>query len=310
MAKKLNTQVFIERSESIHGKGKYDYSKSTYINSRTNVTIGCPVHGDFLQSPESHAKGRGCMKCSDEVNGKATVLKAKNRFVSKAIAIHGSKYNYSKVDYQNSKTPILIGCPIHGDFKQTPHGHISAKNGCQKCGMESKTKLVAKTTAEFISESGVIHNYKYTYSNTEYTTADNLVSITCPIHGEFQQKPKIHLQKKGCPQCGDNLRTWSRSGYITLCKDRLPYFYILRIFNETEEFFKLGITVNSIERRYDSKKTMPYNYEVIKLIRGEAGYIWDLERDSKETNRLSHYTPKITFNGSATECFSSLLNMI
>jgi len=55
---------------------------------------------------------------------------------------------------------------------------------------------------------------------------------------------------------------------------------------------------------------MPYNYEVIKLIRGEAGYIWDLERDSKETNRLSHYTPKITFNGSATECFSSLLNMI
>lgn len=28
------------------------------------------------------------------------------------------------------------------------------------------------------------------------------VTIICPIHGEFQQKPYKHLQGQGCPICG------------------------------------------------------------------------------------------------------------
>ena len=38
----------------------------------------------------------------------------KEDFISKAIAIHGNKYDYSKVNYLNSRTKVCIICPEHG----------------------------------------------------------------------------------------------------------------------------------------------------------------------------------------------------
>jgi hypothetical protein len=44
--KKLNTDIFIQRAQLIHGD-KYDYSKVNYINKRTKVCIICKKHGEF-----------------------------------------------------------------------------------------------------------------------------------------------------------------------------------------------------------------------------------------------------------------------
>ena len=57
----------------------------------------------------------------------------KEDFISKAIAIHGNKYDYSKVNYLNSRTKVCIICPEHGEFWQTPHNHLKGY-GCRKCG--------------------------------------------------------------------------------------------------------------------------------------------------------------------------------
>ena len=53
-------------------------------------------------------------------------------FIAKATAVHGRKYDYSKVNYNNAKTKITIVCNEHGDFQQTPSNHLSGFN-CQKC---------------------------------------------------------------------------------------------------------------------------------------------------------------------------------
>ena len=49
--------------EKAHGK-KYDYSKVEYRGSKTKVTIICPEHGEFSQTPQKHLKGQGCPVCA------------------------------------------------------------------------------------------------------------------------------------------------------------------------------------------------------------------------------------------------------
>jgi hypothetical protein len=58
-----------------------------------------------------------------------------------------------------------------------------------------------KTTNEFISEAKEFHGNIYDYSLVEYKNTDTKVSIICPVHGEFQQRPWMHL-KYGCRACG------------------------------------------------------------------------------------------------------------
>lgn len=63
--KKLTTQEFIAKAKVIHGN-RYDYSHTTYINSRTSVDIICKEHGTFRQIANIHMGGHGCPLCKSE----------------------------------------------------------------------------------------------------------------------------------------------------------------------------------------------------------------------------------------------------
>jgi hypothetical protein len=39
--------------------------------------------------------------------------------------VHNNKYDYSKVEYINTNSKVKIICPIHGEFEQTPHNHLT-----------------------------------------------------------------------------------------------------------------------------------------------------------------------------------------
>lgn len=122
-------------------------------------------------------------------------------FISKAILKHGSKYDYSKVTYTNASTKIIIICPEHGEFEQTPHNHLKGY-GCRNCGITSSINSRSFNTNNFINKSNKIHNYKYDYSKTEYYHNKQKVAIICKEHGEFKQTPNSHLSGQGCPICG------------------------------------------------------------------------------------------------------------
>ena len=128
---------FIEKVKVIHNN-KYDYSNVNFINIKTNIKIICPIHGEFDQRPQHHLAGHGCRKCSRELitnNSKLT----KDSFISKAINIHGSNYDYTLIDfnYVNSNNDkVNIICNRHGEFKQTVRHHLSG-SGCPFCN-ESK----------------------------------------------------------------------------------------------------------------------------------------------------------------------------
>lgn len=59
------------------------------------------------------------------------------------------------------------------------------------------------TNNDFIERSRIVHNNFYDYVE-EYRNSHTPIKISCPIHGEFEQKPYSHLQGYGCSKCGIN----------------------------------------------------------------------------------------------------------
>ena len=121
-------------------------------------------------------------------------------FIKKAKAVHGDKYDYSLVDYNNARTKVKIICPIHGVFEQEPRVHLTNR-GCKKCNHFSPGGKPL-TTEYFIKKAKEINGDKYDYSLVEYKNSITKVKIICPIHGIFEQIPANHIFKKsGCPKC-------------------------------------------------------------------------------------------------------------
>lgn len=56
-------------------------------------------------------------------------------------------------------------------------------------------------TENFIKKAQAIHGNLYSYENVFYEHAHSPVKISCAKHGVFEQNPKVHLLKAGCPQC-------------------------------------------------------------------------------------------------------------
>lgn len=194
--KKLTTEEFIKKAKEIHGN-KYDYSKVKYINSSTKVCIICPKHGEFWQVPSEHLRHYGCKICGG--TNKLTT----EEFIEKARKVHYNKYDYSKVNYANSKTKVCIICPEHGEYYMRPNDHLNGQ-GCPKCKVIINSNKKRKSREQFIKEANEIHNKKYDYSKVNYINTMTKVCIICPEHGEFWQSPNSHLKGRGCPICKES----------------------------------------------------------------------------------------------------------
>lgn len=195
------TEKIIEKFKSIHGD-KYDYSKVDFVKTTTKVCIICPVHGEFWQEPHAHLKGQGCPKCGVDKRSKSKTT-TNEEFIRKAKKIHGDKYDYSKTNYINNKTKIIIICPIHGEIEITPNAHISEKRGCPKCGNTLKGVNFKMSIERFIEKAQKIHGNSYSYEEVSYINNRTPVNIMCPTHGIFRQTPEVHLSGHGCPECAN-----------------------------------------------------------------------------------------------------------
>jgi hypothetical protein len=132
-------------------------------------------------------------------------------FIIKSKEIHGNKYSYEKSIYNGSFNEIIITCPIHGDFLQTPANHLRGC-GCGKCAVDYRTNKRKFTSEQFIEKAKKIHGDKFDYSKVEYVNKRTKVCIICNECGnEFWQRPGSHLQGKGCKRCSSNKLSKERS---------------------------------------------------------------------------------------------------
>lgn len=287
MPKKKTQNEFIDICSKIHNN-YYDYSLVEYKNSQKPIIIICPKHGQFETLPSIHIQGCKCPKCNIE-NKRIDI----NKTISLFKEIHRDKYDYSLCNFKNLNEKIKIICPIHGVFEQIAFSHKNG-NGCRKC---SSFKL-KYTTEEFINICKKIHNNKYNYDKTIYESSLSKIIINCPTHGDFLQKACSHLTGYGCTKCV-NYNTLKKEHY---CKTRnFAYLYIIHI--KEENFYKIGITNTSVQKRF--KNVLPYEYQEIYIKKSSCECIWDLEKKLHKKFKIFKYTPLKHFDG-YTECFKNI----
>lgn len=296
---------FIAAAKALYGD-KYNYSQvddlslqNRWLPMKEKVAIICPAHGEFTQTADAHLGGRGCQQCG--VVQRGLVKKhSLEEFILIARATHGKKYDYSQVDYQGRGVKIKIICPEHGPFTQTPDAH-KHRTGCPTCGIKKQADAKRFDTQDFIAQGRAVHGEKYSYTLTDYLSAKQKVVIVCPVHGPFAQTPDAHTQGYGCPTCSG----WGRWGGALGAKNRQATLYFLKLENEGESFYKIGITFFTVERRYKSLRNLNgYQYTVLAQYSStNAQAVFEWEQSILSTFANLRYTPTQHFDG-ITECFS------
>ena len=122
----ITTKQYIQRLKNKFGD-IYDYSLVNYTGAFNEVSIICPIHGEFKKLASRALFSDGCPECL-----KFTQVD----FLEKAKMTHGNLYDYSAVKYISTREYVTIICREHGHFEQTPNRHLAGR-GCPACGVVS-----------------------------------------------------------------------------------------------------------------------------------------------------------------------------
>lgn len=185
---------FFELAPEIHNK-KYSYEKVSYSGIHKKVTIICPDHGDFEQSPSNHLAGKGCIKCAGTQQLTTSEFKAISR------QVHKNKYTYRYAIYRGYHQKVKIRCKEHGYFEQRPSDHMRGQ-GCPTCAGKRRT------LSDILKKAYRKLGNEYDYSRAKYSGYHTHFTVVCTHHGAFKVTPANHLSGKGCPKCaGKNVTT-------------------------------------------------------------------------------------------------------
>lgn len=309
---------------------KTKWDKDFFIEEclrRNNGYLPFTIIGEYKGTTENILVENKYGICSIRANhilngvipGIETAIDKASYWKKQAILNHGSLYDYSKVNYINSNTKITITCKVHGEFLQTPNSHLSGK-GCGKCTKkQGGLKRSEKYSNKFRIEANKTHSGKYSYYEDIIFKAKDVISIICPLHGDFLQVADNHLRGDGCQKCGLKLliermrenpigwsyTNWQKAGERSKNFDSYKV-YIIKCWDDNEEFYKIGKTFSTIKKRFKNKNSLPYKYKIIKeVIFESAKEASEVEHILKNCNKYNKYIPLNNFNG-LHECFRIL----
>lgn len=301
MLKRITTEDFISSAKSIHG-GKYNYSKTKYVRSKSKVVIVCPIHKEFKQSPNAHLTGRGCKKCAMETLWSNQKTDPDN-FINK-LGEYPIKFSYKIIGrYVETRFKILV---------EKKFGECLVLTKDLLKGVNPSIKSAINKTEYFINQAKEVHKNTYDYSKVVYKESGIRLNIICKEHGSFFQKPHHHLSGHGCIECAYNISGWSDTNWKK-AGERSKNFdsfkvYIIRCWNEEEEFYKIGKTFLKLKNRFRGQnitEVLPYNWSIMKVFNGNSREMSILERKLQKDNKDFVYLPKIKFNGQY-ECFKEV----
>jgi hypothetical protein len=197
MSRRITHAEFLKRAQVKHGR-RYNYSDVKFETLTLHVCIICKIHGNFEQRASDHLAGNGCPRCA----GKGLTTED---WIARFRQGHGESYDYTEFQFFGATKKGTIICREHGRFLQTPHNHRNGR-GCPACSSIFKQQGRNKLSI-FVEEGTRIHNGKYQYGKATFRGAMVLTTITCPIHGDFEQTPQDHVVgRHGCGPCAVDFR--------------------------------------------------------------------------------------------------------
>lgn len=208
MPRRKTQEEVIAQIHEVWGTERFDLSQVRYVNNKTPITIKCNVCGDtWGPTPDNLLNGHGCPTCA---GCKKHTLES---FIKKAREIHGNKYGYSKIEWVDRNTEVIITCPVHGDFPQTPRNHLHG-NGCKECAKLTMGSERLSLTV-FLKRAKEVHGDEYDYSLIKHIKNNReKLPIICKMHGVFMQSAHAHLDAgNGCRECGKYLTREKLKGH-------------------------------------------------------------------------------------------------
>lgn len=296
----LGTEEVIRRAMEVHG-GTYSYPEQEISNTRDKLHIICKKHGSFYQNAGNHIRfAHGCPKCKAEKHTASRSFDFEV-FLDRSKRLHGDKYDYSKVIYKNSNSPVEIICKEHGSFFQTPHSHWDGRQ-CPKCSQIALTESQRYNKDIFITKSQETHGDRYCYDHVDYVDSVTKVVIGCEEHGSFKMTPSSHWAGQGCPECANLRKGFGRSA-IYRSFDEYSNIYLIRLSNDVEDFLKVGLARKPNVRHARIERETDYKIEVLRFHSEKGMSVYDLEKSILQDKELVKYVPEQQFQG-YTECFS------
>ena len=164
---------------------KYDYSNSDFSESKKITSVICPEHGEFKINYDRHFNRKiGCKFCSCHVRDLES-------FKKEASKKHKYFYSYDKSVYKNSHTKLIITCPIHGDFMQTPNAHLRGE-GCPEC---IKTSILEEKIDKVLENNALqfVKNKRTNWLKTENNGQSHLDFYLPEINLAIECQGKQHF---------------------------------------------------------------------------------------------------------------------
>lgn len=136
------------------------------------------------------------------------MVEDQDSLMRKIYFIWGDLYEYSKTRYTKSSEKIIVTCKIHGDFETIPT-NFTKGHGCRDCAILKRAEQKnLKAASEYMDKVKAVHGDTYDYSKTKYINGREKITVTCKIHGDFEQTPHSHL-RSGCDACA-RIRKWDK----------------------------------------------------------------------------------------------------
>lgn len=183
-------------------------------------------------------------------------------------------------------------------------------NGCTKCKNkkamegsmsleEARIKLYLVNDKVEILDDGFINTQTKVMCKCKNKSCNNIWDANW---GDLFGK------NSGCPDCHNcyySIRNANKNKESWL---KIPSMvYLIKLYNNHEEFYKVGIASNGLKNRYN-KGNMPYNYKVFLEIDNISLYeACHIETTIKKLNKKNEYKPSIKFDGKS-ECFLNLID--
>lgn len=254
MSKKLSFEEFVERSNKTHENNDLIYDESSFNGSHQKVRIICPKHGEFWQIAKDHMNGQGCPICGREKSGLQRRSNTE-KFISSFKELYGNKLDLSKFVYTKSNIKSTVICPIHGEFEATPNNLLRGR-GCPICG--NINKKIKQTISEQVFDERMekIYGDSLTYDFSNYSNFGEKMEFVCSKHGSFEALPLNVLHGHGCPICGREKCSKSRT---------MKFEEVLRRFKEVH-----GDTYTYDESTYKTSR------KKMRIICPKHGEFWQI----------------------------------
>ena len=311
---KLTYEQMKQRVEQEKPTVKVISTKEVYSNTHERITVKCLIHDHVWTPTPNHIfNGEGCILCGHVSTGnasRANYHETKHKVEEKGLL----KLLTPQEEFEKISARVKVQCTVC-DHVWNPYAYslTNKGRGCPEC---AKLETARKNTRTYEDVKNLMNNKGFTLltPKEEYTNTEMKVTLQCIEHGHIWS-PKVCsiVSGSGCPDCAK----LNHPGTYTIGnaeKNKKLWLtqptnvYILKCWDSTEEFYKIGITKYTTNTRFSGAYALPYDKEQLYYIKLNKYIATYLEKTLHEHFNPYRIIPNKYFPG-YTECFAKLPNI-